>query len=301
MTPMEIGIIGLGRMGMNMGTRLVRAGHTPFGHDISPEKKTEAEANGLRFRSSVAELVRSLGAPRALWLMVPAGKAVDEAISQALPELSPGDVVIDGGNSYYKDSIRRAEELKERRVAFLDCGTSGGIWGLEEGYCLMIGGDAAPFARVEPVFAALAPQGGYRLVGPSGAGHFVKMVHNGVEYGLLQAYGEGFEILHSSDFDLDLKSIAALWNHGSVVRSWLLELAERAFEAGSELEDIAGCVEDTGEGRWTVAQAIDQDVPAPVITLSLLARLRSRQKESFSAKVIAALRHEFGGHRVMKD
>jgi len=301
MTPMEIGIIGLGRMGMNMGTRLVRAGHTPFGHDISPEKKTEAEANGLRFRSSVAELVRSLGAPRALWLMVPAGKAVDEAISQALPELSPGDVVIDGGNSYYKDSIRRAEELKERRVAFLDCGTSGGIWGLEEGYCLMIGGDAAPFARVEPVFAALAPQGGYRLVGPSGAGHFVKMVHNGVEYGLLQAYGEGFEILHSSDFDLDLKSIAALWNHGSVVRSWLLELAERAFEAGSELEDIAGCVEDTGEGRWTVAQAIDQDVPAPVITLSLLARLRSRQKESFSAKVIAAMRHEFGGHRVMKD
>jgi 6-phosphogluconate dehydrogenase len=197
--------------------------------------------------------------------------------------------------------MRRAEELKARGIHFLDCGTSGGIWGLDEGYCLMVGGETSAYQQIEQVLAALATEGGDRLVGPSGAGHFVKMVHNGVEYGMLQAYGEGFEILHASQFDFDLKSIASLWNHGSVVRSWLLELAERAFESGSGLDGVAGYVEDTGEGRWTVAQAIEENVPASIITLSLLERLRSRQTESFSAKVIAALRHEFGGHKVMKE
>lgn len=298
---MEFGIIGLGRMGMNMGTRLVRKNREVLGYDISPDKKAEAEKNGIKWSTSIAELGKTLKSPRIVWIMVPSGEPVDDAIKQVLPELSEGNVIIDGGNSYYKDSIRRATELKEKGIYFLDCGTSGGIWGLQEGYCLMVGGEPEAFQKAEPILAALATEGGYRHVGPSGAGHFAKMVHNGIEYGMLQAYGEGFEILHASQFDFDLHSIADLWNHGSVIRSWLLELAEKAFENDPDLADIAGYVEDTGEGRWTVAQAIDENVPAPVITMSLLMRLRSRQNESFSAKVIAALRKEFGGHRVIKE
>lgn len=298
---MELGIIGLGRMGMNMGTRLAQRNHTVLGYDISPDKKEEADRNGIHWSNSVEDLANSLDKPKVIWLMVPSGQPVDDAIAQAIPKLSDGDIIIDGGNSFYKDSIRRATELKQKGIQFLDCGTSGGIWGLQEGYCLMVGGDSEAFQKTEPIFNDLAQEDGYRLVGPSGAGHFVKMVHNGIEYGMLEAYGEGFEILHASQYDLDLQSIAALWNHGSVVRSWLLELAERAFEAGSDLPGIAGYVEDTGEGRWTVMQAIEENVPAPAITISLEMRLRSRQKESYSAKVIAALRKEFGGHRVMKE
>jgi 6-phosphogluconate dehydrogenase len=298
---MEIGIIGLGRMGMNIGARLERRGHTAFGYDVSADKRPTAEDAGIKWRSSVEELGAALHQSRVIWIMVPAGQPVDDAISKILSSTEPGDIIIDGGNSYYKDSIRRAEELKEHGIKFLDCGTSGGIWGLVEGFCLMVGGDQEAYQLVEPILTALAPDGGCRLVGPSGAGHFVKMVHNGIEYGLLQAYGEGFEILHSSQFDLDLQSTAELWNRGSVIRSWLLELAAHAFASDPDLERIAGYVEDSGEGRWTVFEAIDKDVPAPVITLSLLTRLRSRQEESFSAKFIAALRHEFGGHRLHEE
>jgi 6-phosphogluconate dehydrogenase len=298
---MDIGIVGLGRMGMGIGKRLVRDGHTVSGFDVSPDKQIDAEAAKLTWRPSIRELAASLPTPKALWIMVPAGQPVDDAIAEALPALSPGDIVIDGGNSYFKDSMRRADQLSEKGIHFLDTGVSGGIWGLEEGFCLMVGGDKAAFHTVEPVFASLAPADGYIHAGRAGAGHYVKMVHNGIEYGMLQAYGEGFEILHASEFDLDLKSISEMWNHGSVIRSWLLELASKAFEEGNDLDGIAGWVDDTGEGRWTVQQAIDVNVPAPVITMSLLARLRSRQEESFSAKVIAALRREFGGHRIKKE
>jgi 6-phosphogluconate dehydrogenase len=234
--------------------------------------------------------------------MVPAGKPVDDTIVAVLPKLSKGDVVIDGGNSNFRDSMRRAGELSAKGVEFIDCGTSGGIWGLTNGYCLMIGASDAAFRICEPIFKTLAPPNGYAHVGPPGAGHYVKMIHNGVEYGMLQAYGEGYEILHASrDFKLDLHQIAAVWNQGSVVRSWINELAEQAFSREAQLESLKGYVEDSGEGRWTVQEAIDLNVPAPVITLSLLARLASRQDDSFSAKVIAALRNEFGGHAVKKS
>jgi 6-phosphogluconate dehydrogenase len=298
---MNMGIVGLGRMGMGIGTRLVRDGHVISGFDVSPANRTEAEANGIVWKDSIEALAADLPAPRALWLMVPAGQPVDDALASALPVLSQSDIIVDGGNSYFKDSIRRSEQCAASGVFFVDCGVSGGVWGLEEGFCLMSGGDRNAFLHIKPILASLAPANGYRHVGPSGAGHFVKMVHNGVEYGMLQAYGEGFEILHASPFDLDLKSISELWNSGSVVRSWLLELAVRAFDQSPNLEEIAGWVEDTGEGRWTVQQAIESNVPAPVITLSLLERLRSRQPESFSAKVIAALRQQFGGHAVKKE
>ncbi len=299
---MQIGIIGLGRMGLNMASRLVTAGHIVYGYDALPDKKKEAASNGITWRSSVPELVSSLSTPRALWIMVPAGDPVDETISELLKYLMPGDVIIDGGNSYYKDSIKRANELKKKNIGFLDCGTSGGIWGREKGYCLMIGGEVHYFEVMRPIFESLAAsEAGYKLVGPSGAGHFVKMVHNGIEYGLLQAYAEGFEIMQSSEYDFDLKSISELWNEGSVVRSWLLELAIRAFEASPNLEDVTGYIEDSGEGRWTVIEAMEHDVPAPVITLSLLTRFRSRQQDTFSGKVIAALRREFGGHRIVKE
>jgi 6-phosphogluconate dehydrogenase len=246
--------------------------------------------------------VKRLAAPRAVWIMVPAGKPVDDTIDALLGTLARGDTIIDGGNSNFHDTMRRAERCREQGVAMVDAGTSGGIWGLENGYCLMVGGDADAVKRCEPVFRTLAPEDGYRYVGPSGSGHYVKMVHNGIEYGMLQAYAEGYEILHASrDFpDLDLHAIAGVWNHGSVVRSWLNELAERAFAKEPDLASLRGYVEDSGEGRWTVQEAIDLNVPAPVITLSLLARFRSRQADSFGAKVIAALRNEFGGHAVKK-
>jgi 6-phosphogluconate dehydrogenase len=297
---MELGFYGLGRMGMNMVLRLLQHGHRVVAYNRTPEKVQQVAKHGAVPASSVEDMVQKLSPPRAVWLMLPAGQVVEYAISEVAEHLQENDTIIDGGNSNYRDSMRRAAELKSRGLHFVDVGTSGGIWGLQMGYCLMIGGEEEPVKRLEPIFQALAPEDGYLHCGPSGSGHFVKMVHNGVEYGLLQAYGEGFEILRASDFDLDLRAIAHLWNQGSVVRSWLLELAEHAFETDPDLEDVTGYVEDSGEGRWTVIEAIDKDVPAPVITLSLLARFRSRQVDSFSAKVIAALRREFGGHAVRK-
>jgi len=306
---MRLGMVGLGRMGGNMTLRLLRAGHEVVGYDRDPDAmgrlgdeargSARAAATGAK---DLAALCAALPAPRVVWLMVPAGKPVDDTIAALLPHLERGDVVIDGGNSNFHDTLRRGEELRTKGIDFVDCGTSGGVWGLENGYCLMVGGDDAAVGRCEPIFLALAPENGYAHVGPTGAGHYVKMVHNGIEYGMLQAYAEGYEILHESKlFDLDLHKVAAVWNHGSVVRSWLNELAERAFAGDPALTDLRGYVEDSGEGRWTVQEAIDIDVPAPVITLSLLARLRSRQSESFGAKVIAALRHEFGGHAVRTE
>ena len=298
---MELGLIGLGRMGANMAQRLLNGGHRTVAYDRDPDAVRVVENAGAVGAGSLEELVRKLSPPRAVWLMVPAGDPVEQTIQSLAPLLSPDDTVIDGGNSYYKDSVRRAESLKKHRLHFLDVGTSGGIWGLKVGYCLMIGGEEEAFRRLEPVFRTLAPEEGYAHVGPSGAGHFAKMVHNGIEYGLLQAYAEGFELLHASSYELDLAQLARLWNRGSVVRSWLLELAEKALAADPGLASIKGYVEDSGEGRWTVLEAVDRGVPMPVITLSLLSRFRSRQEESFGAKVIAALRREFGGHVVHSE
>jgi 6-phosphogluconate dehydrogenase len=296
---MQLGMIGLGKMGGNMTERLLRGGHEVFAFDRNPEVVKEYSGKGASGAADAAALVAALTAPRVVWIMVPAGQPVDDTITAVLPGLSQGDVIIDGGNSNFHDTLRRAAMLATEGIEFIDCGTSGGIWGLENGYCLMIGASEAAFAVCEPIFRTLAPEDGYARMGPPGAGHYVKMIHNGIEYGVLQAYAEGYEILHASkDFDLDLHRIAAVWNHGSVVRSWINELAERAFEKDSDLAALKGFVADSGEGRWTVQEAIDLDVPAPVITLSLLARLRSRQEDSFSAKVIAALRNEFGGHAV---
>lgn len=297
---MDIGIIGLGRMGHGMGARLVKHNHKVFGYDISPEKRGAAEADGVVAVESFQELIKALSTPRLLLISVPAGAPVESIINEVSPVLSRGDVIIDAGNSFYKDSIRRANELKERGLYFIDMGVSGGIWGLEEGFCIMAGGEDTAYKIVEPIFASLAQTGGYARVGESGAGHFAKMVHNGVEYAMMQAYGEGFEILKASPYEYDLAALSGLWNHGSVVRSWLLELANLAFEESPELEDIRGWVEDSGEGRWTVMQSIEESVPAPVIGLSLMMRFRSRQDDSFSAKVIAALREKFGGHTVKK-
>lgn len=297
---MELGIIGLGRMGANMTERLVRGGHRIISYDRSPEAIQRVVDKGALGARSLSDFVKQLTPPRAIWLMVPSGDAVDQTIEQLLPNIVKGDVLIDGGNSNYKDSIRRAEKLTAQGMHFVDAGTSGGVWGLQNGYCMMVGGEQAIVERLAPIFTTLAPKDGYLHVGPSGAGHFVKMIHNGIEYGMLQAYGEGFELLKASQFELDLAKISHLWNQGSVVRSWLLELAEDAFQKDPQLASIQGYVDDSGEGRWTVQEAIDRSVPAPVLMLSLFARFASRQKESFSAKVIAALRNEFGGHAVKK-
>jgi 6-phosphogluconate dehydrogenase len=297
---MELGMIGLGRMGASMTERLVRGGHRVISYDRSAEAIQRVVDKGAVGAHSLADFVKQLVSPRAIWLMVPSGDPVDQTIEQLLPSLTNGDILVDGGNSNYKDSIRRAEKLKAHGMHFVDTGTSGGIWGLENGYCMMIGGDKNIVERVAPIFTTLAPEGGYLHVGPSGAGHFVKMIHNGIEYGMLQAYGEGFELLKASQFDLDLAKISRLWNQGSVVRSWLLELAESAFTKDPRLSSIKGYVEDSGEGRWTVEEAIDKNVPAPVLMLSLFARFASRQDDSFSAKFVAALRNEFGGHAVKK-
>ena len=299
---MQIAMIGLGRMGGNMVRRLMQGGHQVIVFDRSEETIAEFEGEGAVGARGLDELVGKLEAPRHIWLMVPAGKPVDDSIAGLVPLLSRGDTIIDGGNSKWTDSKRRAEDLEARGLNFLDCGTSGGVWGLKNGYCMMIGGKEDVFQQAAPIFATLAPPDGYLHVGPSGAGHYVKMVHNGIEYGMLQAYGEGFEIMHASEYrtDLDLHRIAHLWNQSSVVRSWLLELLETALSNDPNLLHIRGYVEDSGEGRWTVQDAIDHNVPAPVITMSLLARFVSRQEESFSAKVIAALRNEFGGHAIKK-
>jgi 6-phosphogluconate dehydrogenase len=296
---MKLGMIGLGKMGGNMTERLMKGGHEVVVYDRAAETVQKYVGLGSQGADSPGALVSKLASPKIVWIMVPAGKPVDDTIALLLPGVSKGDVIIDGGNSNFHDTMRRAAELKENGIEFVDSGTSGGIWGLANGYCLMIGGSEQAFKLCEPIFKTLAPEDGYAHMGPSGSGHYVKMIHNGVEYGMLQAYAEGYEILHASrDFKLDLHKISAVWNNGSVVRSWINELAERAFEKDSNLHALKGFVADSGEGRWTVQEAIDLDVPAPVITLSLLMRLRSRQEDSFSAKVIAALRNEFGGHAV---
>ncbi len=298
---MQLAMIGLGRMGGNMTERLMRGGHRVVVFDRTLETVQKYVSLGAEGATTPADVVSKLSSPRVVWIMVPAGKPVDDTIAALTPGLSKGDVIIDGGNSNFHDTMRRASELEKQGIDFVDSGTSGGIWGLENGYCLMIGASPEAFAVCEPIFKTLGPEDGYAHIGPPGSGHYVKMIHNGIEYGMLQAYAEGYEILHASkDFKLDLGKIAAVWNHGSVVRSWINELAERAFKKDSNLDALKGYVEDSGEGRWTVQEAIDLDVPAPVITLSLLARLRSRQTDSFGAKVIAALRNEFGGHAVKK-
>jgi len=296
---MQYGMIGLGRMGANMARRLLRGGHEGVVSNRSPGPIEELGAEGAVGARSLGELVERLKTPRAVWVSLPAGEVTENTLNQLAPLLTRGDVIVESGNSFYKDTIWRAAQLKERGLDLLDQGTSSGVWGLENGFCLMIGGSRAGFERLEPAFKTLAPPDGYLHTGPSGSGHFVKMVHNGIEYGMLQAYGEGFEILKSSDFDaLDLRAISHLWNQGSVVRSWLLELAESAFEKDPTLASIRGYVEDSGEGRWALIEAIEKDVPTPVLALSLLMRFRSRQEDSFGAQVIAALRNEFGGHAV---
>lgn len=295
---MKIAMIGLGRMGMNMTRRLLGGGHDVVAFNRSPGKIEEIVAEGAIGAFSMEEVIRNLEPPRILWLMLPAGHVVDEHIRMLSAMLSPGDILIDGGNSYYKDDIRRAKKLAERKIHYLDAGVSGGIWGLRIGYCTMVGGDRDDFNKITPILETLAPKNGYLYCGKIGAGHFVKMVHNGIEYGMMQAYGEGFEILSASEYaeDFDYGDIAHLWNQGSVIRSWLLELAENAFRKESDLSDIRGTVQDSGEGRWTVLQAVETGVPAEVITISLMRRFRSRQQDPFTERVLAALRREFGGH-----
>jgi 6-phosphogluconate dehydrogenase len=287
---MQLGMIGLGRMGSGMTERLREGGHELQTYDPNVEARTAG---------SLAELKEQLDAPRAFWMMIPAGKITEDVFQQLLEVADEGDTIVDGGNSNFRDSKRRYVESQQRRIHFVDAGVSGGIWGLEVGFCLMVGGDDEPVKRLEPILETLAPENGYAHVGPSGAGHFVKMVHNGIEYGLMQSYAEGFEIMEHSEFDLDPHQISGIWRNGSVVRSWLLELLHAAFEQhGSKLEDIAPYVEDSGEGRWTISEAINENVPAPVIAASLFARFQSRDEVKFSAKVAAALRQQFGGHAV---
>src|SRR5579871_6917338 len=298
---MELAMIGLGRMGANMAQRLVQGGHRVIGYDPAPAARKLLEEKGARSASSLEALVGELEPPRILWLMVPAGEITDDTVRSLTPLLSPGDIIIDGGNSNFHDTQRRAAALEPKRVHFVDCGTSGGIWGLAEGYSMMIGGDESVVERLRPIFETLAPapDRGWGRVGPVGAGHFTKMVHNGIEYGLMQAYAEGFSILqHKEEFKLDLHAIAEIWRHGSVVRSWLLDLTADALDKNPTLEGIAPYVADSGEGRWTVAEAIELGVPAFVICASLLERLRSRDADSFSDKLLAAMRNQFGGHEI---
>jgi 6-phosphogluconate dehydrogenase len=288
---MKMGLIGLGRMVAGIAERLRRDGHEVTGFDQNP---------AVSEVTSIQKLVESLAAPRTVWLMVPAGDPTQAVIDELATLMSSGDIIVDGGNSYYKDSVRRAKQLDQKGLFYLDAGTSGGIWGLEIGFCMMIGGAREAFNRIEPLIATLAPKDGYAYLGPSGAGHYAKMIHNGIEYGLLQAYAEGFHLLEASDYEYNLSSVAALWNHGSVIRSWLLDLAEDAFVKDPKLTQLRGYVDDSGEGRWTAQEAIDRGIAAPVITEALFARFASRDDNAFSARVIAALRNEFGGHQVQK-
>jgi 6-phosphogluconate dehydrogenase len=301
---MELGMIGLGRMGANMTERLLRAGHHIAVYDIDSAAVQRATGFGATGSRSIEALVRALQPPRAIWLMVPAGEIVERTLNELAPFLQKGDIVIDGGNSYYKDTIRRAAGLESKGIHLVDAGTSGGIWGLREGYCLMIGGSTDAVDQLRTIFQSLAPapDRGWAHVGPVGAGHFVKMVHNGIEYGLMQAYAEGFALLHrKTEFRLDLAQIAELWRHGSVVRSWLLDLTAEALAQDATLEKVRPYVADSGEGRWTVIEAVDQSLSAPVITMSLMERFRSRDEESFSDRVVAVMRNRFGGHEVKKN
>ncbi|HET6514546.1 MAG TPA: decarboxylating 6-phosphogluconate dehydrogenase [Thermodesulfovibrionales bacterium] len=299
---MQIGMAGLGRMGMNMARRLMRGRHRVVAYNRSPEPIREIVKEGTDGAFSLEELVGKLKPPRAVWLMIPAGNAVDELIESLRRLLSKGDTIIDGGNSFYRDDVRHEKELRPDGIHYMDVGVSGGIWGLKNGYCLMIGGEKKDYMRFEPLFKTLAPKDGYLYCGPVGAGHFVKMVHNGIEYGMMSAYGEGFSILNASPYakGMDFSKIAHLWNQGSVVRSWLLELAEAAFKKDRDLSHIEGYVEDSGEGRWTVQQAIETATPSPLIALSLFQRFHSRETDAFSDRLLAALRNEFGGHAVRK-
>ena len=300
---MELGMIGLGRMGGNMALRLSKGGHNVVGYDPNQQVVQDYVKQGISGASSLEDLVGRLSAPRAVWSMVPSGEVTEATVNRLGELLSPGDMVIDGGNSYYKDSMRRAAVLGEKDIYFLDSGTSGGIWGVTEGYSLMVGGDRAAFNRLEPVLQTLAPASdrGYGRVGPAGAGHFVKMVHNGIEYGMMQAYAEGFEIMEAKkEFDLDLANISEIWRYGSVVRSWLLDLTAAALQEEPDLASLQAYVDDSGEGRWTVQESVDLAVPAPVISASLQARFRSRQENSFGARLLAAMRNQFGGHAVRR-
>ncbi|RPI19156.1 MAG: decarboxylating 6-phosphogluconate dehydrogenase [Ignavibacteriae bacterium] len=297
---MKLGIIGLGKMGGNMSERLLKDKHEVVAFDLNLEAVNNVVTLGGISAESAEELVKKLESPRVIWMMVPAGAPVQNTIDKLVPVLNKGDIIIDGGNSNYRDSRLRAHYLKEKEIFYLDAGTSGGIWGLKEGYCIMVGGEENAFKYCEPIFKTLAPPNGYLYTGPSGSGHYVKMIHNGIEYGLMQAYAEGFEIMYNSDYDIKLGEVAKLWEHGSVVRSWLLELLADVLANNNKLEDIKAFVPDSGEGRWTVWEAIEKNVPAPIITNSLLVRLRSRQEEPFGAKILAALRNEFGGHAVKK-
>ena len=299
---MQLGMVGLGKMGANMVTRLLQGKHDVVVYDRNADAVAASVAGGATASTGLNDMTAKLtDSPKVVWIMVPSGKPTDETIDELLRSLGDGDIIVDGGNTNWREGLAAYERCRAKGVHLVDAGTSGGVWGLKEGYCLMVGGDDNAVKRCEPVFTTLAPENGYAHVGPAGAGHFSKMVHNGVEYGLMQAYGEGFEILEKSQFNFDLEQIAELWRHGSVVRSWLLDLTALAFKADPGLKNIRGYVEDTGEGRWTVQAAIDENVPAPVITLSLLARFASRQDESFSAKVTAALRNQFGGHAVKME
>jgi 6-phosphogluconate dehydrogenase len=296
---MDLVIAGLGRMGANMARRLHGAGHRVVAYNRSDDKTKAIMGEGLDGAFTPADAVAMLPAPRVVWLMVPAGDATEATMDEFAALLEAGDTVVDGGNANFKDSKRRHARLGERGINFVDAGISGGVWGLQNGYGTMVGGDRAAVEPLEPIFEALAPPGGYIHCGPSGSGHYTKMVHNGIEYGLMQAYAEGFEILHASEYPLDLEAVAKAWNHGTVIRSWLLELAADAFaDHGESLDDVRGWVADSGEGRWTVQEAMDLDVPAPVITQALLTRFRSRQDESYTAQVLAALREQFGGHAI---
>ena len=301
---MKLGMVGLGRMGANMAHRLLRGAHQIVGFDPNAQARKLLEDAGAESAGSLTDLITKLPSPRVIWLMVPAGEITDSTLTQLLPLLSAGDIVIDGGNSNYKDTLRRAADFREQAIDYVDCGTSGGVWGLSEGYSMMIGGDEAVVERLRPIFETLAPakDRGWGRVGPSGAGHFTKMVHNGIEYGLMQAYAEGFSILeHKREFGLDLHRIAEIWRCGSVVRSWLLDLTADALGKNPGMAGIAPYVADSGEGRWTVEAAIELDVPAPIITQSLIERLRSRDADSFSDKLLAAMRNEFGGHPIKKE
>ena len=297
---MELGFVGLGRMGGNMVTRLQRGGHTVVAYDRSPEAVSSAQQSGARGAGTLDDLVKTLTPPRSVWVMVPAGAPTESTIAELAGKLAPGDVIVDGGNTRYKDDVRRAKELAARGLHYVDAGTSGGIWGLQNGYCLMVGGDRAAVDRLAPALTTLAPPNGWLHVGGVGAGHYVKMIHNGIEYGMMQAYAEGFELMSESDYNLDLAAIAKLWGQGSVVRSWLLELTADALAADPKLSTVKPWVEDSGEGRWTVEDAVEKAVPAPVITASLFARFRSRRENSYADRLLSAMRNAFGGHAVRR-